>query len=251
MKLCLLKEDKAAEPVIIKTHSRCRGLRVNRSMKIKFLLLIITLRVGQVWGREEQDLCLRQEIKGKDVSLLRGETAAAVSTFCLSDTKIASLILLDFPRFHLDGAVTPSLPAPRLGIKTIAVLSYRWLRDHLALWREQGGGIPCSYFLLGFCAIIILVFPLCFSCMLAVLTLQFCGQATTVPLVYISYSHWKAILNTSDGQYISKSFFLNTPTIFFSILQGSQNAKSKPSLNKAWCIATKKGSQSVLSCFKP
>lgn len=64
-KLCLLKEDKAAEPVIIKTHSRCRGPQVNGSMKIEFLLLRITLRVGQVWVREEQALRLRQEIKGK------------------------------------------------------------------------------------------------------------------------------------------------------------------------------------------
>lgn len=47
-KLCLLKEDKAAEPVTIKTYSRCRGPRANRSMKIEFLLLIITLRVGLV-----------------------------------------------------------------------------------------------------------------------------------------------------------------------------------------------------------
>lgn len=153
--------------------------------------------------------------KGEGVSLLGGETAAAVRTFCLSDTKTANLILLDFPRLYLDGAVTPSLPAPRLGIKTIVVLRYMWLRDHRAQWREQGGGILCSYFLLGFCAIIILVFPLCFSYMLAVLTLQFCGRAAIVPLVYISYI-LKSYFEHVGWPIRKQKFFLNNPTKFFA-----------------------------------
>lgn len=67
---------------------------------------------------EEKVLCLRQVIKGKDVSLLRGGTAAEASSIFLGDTKTTDLILLDFPRLHRDGIIILPPQDPRPGIKT-------------------------------------------------------------------------------------------------------------------------------------
>lgn len=151
---------------------------------------------------------LRQVIKGKDVSLLTGGMAVGVSTF-LGDPKTTDLILLDSPRLHLGGAANIHLMLQGQAVK-------------LQLWgelEEQGGWILCSDFTLGFWATIMLIFSsmllLHACCVESLIVPTPCGWITTVPLVFISYSHWKAILG---GQYISRSFF--------QIPQGSQNAKA-------------------------
>ena len=87
---------------------------------------------------------------------------------------------------------------------------------------EQGGGIFCSHFLQGFCAIIMLILISAFLTCLVCWLFNFiypCGQTTAVPLVSIFYSYWKSHSEHTGWPTYMQKFLLNHSKVLRTLKQ--------------------------------